>query len=121
MAEIKEIDLTDLIENQKFSWYRLSIIVWCCVVMAIEGYDMQLAAFAAPAIIRAWHINRAYFGPVFGFGLFGYMLGATLLGSLGDRFGRRKIIIGGSVWFGLFTLVATHAPSITGLLVFRFI
>jgi AAHS family 4-hydroxybenzoate transporter-like MFS transporter len=121
MAEIKEIDLTDLIENQKFSWYRLSIIVWCCVVMAIEGYDMQLAAFAAPAIIRAWHINRAYFGPVFGFGLFGYMLGATLLGSLGDRFGRRKIIIGGSVWFGLFTLVATHATSITGLLVFRFI
>lgn len=89
--------------------------------MAIEGYDMQLAAFAAPAIINAWHINRAYFGPVFGFGLFGYMLGATLLGSLGDRFGRKKIIIGGTLWFGIFTLAATHATSITGLLAFRFI
>lgn len=121
MTQITDIDLRDLIENQKITRFRLSIIVWSCVVMAIEGYDMQLAAFAAPAIINAWHINRAYFGPVFGFGLFGYMLGATLLGSLGDRFGRKKIIIGGTLWFGIFTLAATHAASITGLLAFRFI
>jgi len=121
MNQTNNIDLTDLIENQKISWYRLSIIAWSCVVMAIEGYDMQLAGFAAPAIIKAWHINKAFFGPVFGFGLFGYMLGATLLGSLGDRFGRKKIIIGGTLWFGVFTLAATHASSITELLALRFI
>jgi MFS transporter, AAHS family, 4-hydroxybenzoate transporter len=121
MTQITDIDLRNLIENQKITRFRLSIIVWSCVVMAIEGYDMQLAAFAAPAIIKEWHINKAYFGPVFGFGLFGYMLGATLLGSLGDRFGRKKIIIGGTLWFGIFTLAATQAASITGLLAFRFI
>jgi len=121
MTQITDIDLKDLIENQKITSYRISIIVWSCIVMAIEGYDMQLAAFAAPAIIKAWHINKSFFGPVFGFGLFGYMLGATLLGSMGDRFGRKKVIIGGTLWFGIYTLVATHAASITGLLALRFV
>ncbi|HEV7965968.1 MAG TPA: MFS transporter [Candidatus Acidoferrales bacterium] len=121
MAQNTDIELTDLIETQKFNWYRLSIIVWSCVVMAIEGYDMQLAAFAAPAIIKAWRINKSYFGPVFGFGLFGYMLGATLLASLGDRFGRKKIVVGGTLWFGVFTLAATQATSIPGLLALRFL
>ncbi len=82
---------------------------------------MQLAAFAAPAIIRSWHVNRSYFGPVFGFGLFGYMLGATLLGSLADRLGRKKLIVAGVLWFGVFTLIAARSASITELLVLRFI
>jgi MFS transporter, AAHS family, 4-hydroxybenzoate transporter len=121
MAHGGDVDLTALIEKQNISWFRVSIIVWSCAVMALEGYDMQLAAFAAPAIIKAWQVNKSYFGPVFGFGLFGYMLGATLLGSLADRFGRKKIIIGGAFWFGAFTLAAAHAASIMELLVFRFV
>ncbi len=120
MPQPADIDLKSLIENRKFSWFRFSIMVWSCVVMAIEGYDMQLAGFAAPAIIQTWHVNKSYFGPVFGFGLFGYMLGATLLSSLADRFGRKTIIISGVFWFGMFTLAAAHSTSITQLLLLRF-
>ena len=121
MPQPTAIDLRDLIENQKLSPFRLSVLIWSCLVMALEGYDMQLAAFAAPAIIRSWHVNKSYFGPVFGFGLFGYMLGATLLSSLADRLGRKKVIVAGALWFGAFTLFAAHSASITELLVLRFI
>lgn len=121
MPHTGDIDLTALIERQRIGWFRISILLWSCTVMAVEGYDMQLAGFAAPAIIKAWKINKTLMTPVFGFGLFGYMLGATLLSSLADRFGRKKIILGGVFWFGAFTLVAAGSRSIADLLTLRFL
>jgi len=118
---IQTIDVADLIETQKANWYRISIVVWACAIMAFEGYDMQVLAYAAPSIIKAWHVNKATFGQVFGLGLFGYMLGATLLGHLGDRFGRKKSIIGGCLWFGAFTFATGYAATLPALFVLRFI
>ena len=122
MAQTNQnIDVADLIENEKFNWFRISILVWACAVMFIEGYDMQVVSYAAPSIIKTWHVSKAYFGPVFGFGLFGYMLGATLLSNLADRFGRKKLIVGGGLLFGAFTFAAAYSSSVTELLSLRFI
>jgi AAHS family 4-hydroxybenzoate transporter-like MFS transporter len=115
------IDVANLIEDRKISSFQFVVIAWACAIMFIEGYDMQVVPFAAPAIIKAWHVNKAYFGPVFGFGLFGYMLGATLLSNLGDKFGRKKIIVGGGLLFGAFTLGAAFSSTLRELLVLRFI
>ena len=70
-AASQAIDVAELIENRKMSRFQLVVIAWACVIMFIEGYDMQVVPFAAPAMIKAWHVQKAYFGPVFGFGLFG--------------------------------------------------
>src|ERR1700722_332217 len=117
----RTIDVADLIEIRKIGWFQFVVIGWACATMFIEGYDMQVVPFAAPAIIKAWHVNKAYFGPVFGFGLFGYMLGATLLSNLGDKFGRKRIIIGGGLLFGVFTLAAAFSSTLRELLVLRFL
>jgi MFS transporter, AAHS family, 4-hydroxybenzoate transporter len=118
---LQKIDIGDLIERQKLGSFRTWIIVWACAVMSIEGYNMQVVAYAAPSIIKAWHTNKAVFGQVFGLGLFGYMLGATLVSNLGDRIGRKKLIIGGCLLFGLFTWLSGYASTLTMLLVLRFI
>jgi MFS family permease len=49
-------------------------------------------------------LERAYFGPVFGAALFGYMLGATLLTSVSDQIGRKKVIVLGNIFFGTLQL-----------------
>ena len=122
MAQTNQtIDVADLIETQKANWYRISIIAWACAIMSFEGYDMQVLAYAAPSIIKAWHVNKATFGQVFGLGLFGYMLGATLLSHLGDRFGRKRLIIGGCLLFGAFTFATGYAATLSELFVLRFI
>jgi AAHS family 4-hydroxybenzoate transporter-like MFS transporter len=115
------IDVAQLIENRKISTLQFVVIAWACAIMFIEGYDMQVVPFAAPAMIKAWHVNKAYFGPVFGFGLFGYMLGATLLSNLGDKFGRKKVIVSGGLLFGAFTLASAFSATLRELLVLRFI
>ncbi len=118
---IQTIDVGSLIEDRKISWFQYGVIAWACAIMFIEGYDMQVVPFAAPAMIKAWHVNRAYFGPVFGFGLFGYMLGATILSNLGDKFGRKKIIVWGGLLFGAFTLASAFSATLRELLVLRFV
>src|SRR5215831_17540059 len=98
----RTIDIAAFVDYRKIDTIQLAVIAWACAIMFIECYDMQVVPFAAPARIRAWHVNKAYFGPVFGFGLFGYMLGATILSNLGDKFGRKKIIVSGGLLFGAF-------------------
>lgn len=119
MAGAAPIDVGTLIEGQSFGRFQAGLMFWICAFMMVEGYDMQVVGYAAPAIIKAWHSDKAAFGGVFGAGLGGFMLGATLLGDLGDRFGRKRMIVAGSLLFGVFTLASAAADGLTWLLVLR--
>lgn len=114
------VNVSDLIERQKLGGFALLLIVWCFAIVLIDGYDQVAVAFAAPALIHAWHTNAAGFGRVFGVGLLGVLVGSLLLGFSGDRFGRRPTIIYGSIWFGTLTFLCSYASSIEQLTLLRF-
>jgi len=120
-ASTRTIDLGKAIEAQTGSRFSRLILVLCCVAMAVEGYDVQLIAYAAPAIIRDWHIDKAYFAPVFSAALLGYMIGATFLSGISDRIGRQRTIVLGNIFFGLLTIASSFATTIPVLLVLRLI
>jgi MFS transporter, AAHS family, 4-hydroxybenzoate transporter len=109
----------ELIEAQRFGRFQAGLIFWICAFMFIEGYDMQVVGYAASEIIEAWHSGKAEFKWVFGAGLGGFMFGATLLGNLGDKIGRKRMIIAGALLFGVFTLACAFADGLKALLVFR--
>ncbi len=88
MAQERTFDVADLIENRKLGWPQILVALWLCTLMVLEGYDMQTLSFAAPAILREWHVSRADFGFVLSAHLFGYFFGALSLSLLGDRIGR---------------------------------
>lgn len=117
----RTIDLETAIEAQADGWYSKLILFLCCAAMAIEGYDVQVVAYAAPAIIREWHIDKAFFAPVFSAALFGYMVGATFLSGISDRIGRQRTLVLGNIFFGLLTIASAFATTIPVLLALRFI
>jgi len=119
-ALTRTIDLGAAIETQTGGRYSSLILVLCCAAMAVEGYDAQVVAYAAPAIIRDWQIDKAYFGPVFSAALFGYMIGATFLSGISDRIGRQRTLVIGNIVFGLLTVASAFASTIPLLLVLRF-
>jgi AAHS family 4-hydroxybenzoate transporter-like MFS transporter len=121
MQSVEAIDIAQLLERQRMGSFQFMVIALVCVMTFVEGYDMQVMAFAAPGIIRSWHLNRASFGPVFGLGLFGYMLGATVLSNLADRLGRRRLIIGGGLLFAVSTLGAALSTDLRQLIALRFV
>src|SRR5690348_13463727 len=121
VSQAKTIDIGAAIESQSGGRYAKLILALCCAAMVIEGYDVQVLAYAAPALVRDWHIDKAYLGPVFGAALFGYLLGATLLSGISDKIGRKKVIVFGNIFFGLLTIASAFAPNITVLMVLRFV
>ena len=115
------LNVSALIERQKLGGFALLLIVWCFLIVLIDGFDQVAAAFAAPALIHAWHTSAAGFGRVFGVGLFGVLVGSLLLGFSGDRFGRKLTIIYGSIWFGILTFMCGYADSLEQLTLLRFL
>lgn len=91
------------------------------LALVVEGFDLQAANMAGPSIVRYFGITRAEIGPLLSASLFGVMIGAAFLAPQGDRFGRRAIIIGACIAYGILSLIAAFATNLTELVVLRFL
>lgn len=121
MAQAQTVDLARIIDNQKIGGFHIALVAVCFIVVMADGYDIGAAAFAGPALIREWHINPADLRYVFSAGLFAGLFGPPLLGWIADHYGRRAAIVGGLLFFGVFTWATVLANDLWTLVVLRFI
>ena len=80
-----------------------------------------MLGFAIPAILRDWYVSRAAFGPVVAAGLIGMCIGSLASGAAGDRFGRRRALIGSVFVFAGVTFGTALVQSIPMLVAMRFL
>ena len=88
-------------------------------VFVMEGYDIAAMALAVPRLDAALGLPPTSFGWVFSALLIGLGAGGALLAPLGDRLGRRPLIVFGCLAVALFTLATSTASSVTEFLVWR--
>jgi AAHS family 4-hydroxybenzoate transporter-like MFS transporter len=100
---------------------QIRLVILCLIVICFDGFNAQVMGYAAPALIKSLHVGRPAFGPVASAGLFGLMLGALLLGTLGDRLGRKTIIVASTAAFGLFSILTAFVHSVGLLVALRFL
>ena len=110
-----------LVDEQKIGAFTIKLLVLSWFAMFADGYDISAMAFAAPELVRQWHVPMSGFGLVFSAANFGVLFGAPLLGYVGDRFGRRVAIVIGSLIFGVFTLAMMWATSLEQMTALRFL
>ncbi|BAK65339.1 putative aromatic acid transporter [Sphingobium sp. SYK-6] len=110
--------MDDGIDNPARGWGGFFLILLSLVV---EGFDLQAANFAAPSILEHFGVTRTEIGPLLSASLVGVLIGAVLIGPLGDRIGRRTILITCCFTYGLISLAAAFATSITQLMALRFL
>lgn len=115
------VNVTSVIDQSPLGGFRIVTITLCAIVALLDGFDTQAIAFVASAIASDWKIDVAAFGPVFAAGLFGLMLGALIMGPVADRFGRKKVIVLSTAWFGAFALITPWATDLTSLVMIRFL
>jgi MFS transporter, AAHS family, 4-hydroxybenzoate transporter len=115
------IDVSEWINSRKVGGVQVLVLTLCGAAAAIEGFDAQNIGYVAPAIIRYLHVPPQAFTIVFVSGLCGLLVGCLCIAPLADLFGRKRILIGTFVAFGIFCLASAEARSISSLSILRFL
>src|ERR1700748_1576451 len=89
------------------------VALLCAAVLVLEGFDLGAMAFTLPAISEAWHLKPAAFTAALTAASVGLFLGSLLCGWLGDRVGRKPVLVGCVVLFGVMSLATAFATSVT--------
>jgi len=115
------VNVAAFIDDRRISPYQYMVIFMCALVMLLDGFDTQSISYAAPLIAKEWSLTKAMLGPIFSSALVGLMVGYIVVPPLSERFGPRRTIIFGMLFFGLVTLGVIFAQDITELMVLRFL
>src|SRR5688500_13852809 len=94
-------------------------IALCIGAAMIEGLDIQSAGVPAPRMGPEFGLDARSLGLVLAASPLGLLSGAALGGRLADRFGRKAVLIGSMIAFGVFTLGTGLADGYHSLLVMR--
>jgi AAHS family 4-hydroxybenzoate transporter-like MFS transporter len=111
--------IEQLVDGQRFGRFNVNLLCWSFLAMLADGFDISALASAAPQLARSWHLATKAFAPALSASLFGILLGAPLLGYVGDRFGRRIAIVGGCAVYGLCTLATVLATDLDQVVLLR--
>jgi AAHS family 4-hydroxybenzoate transporter-like MFS transporter len=113
------VDIAAVVDGSRIGGYHLWVYTLCGVCLVIDGFDVQAIGYVAPAVIEEWGIAPPQMGPVFSAGLLGLFLGSLFFSMLADRIGRRPVILGATVAFGVFTLLTGRAETVGELITYR--
>src|SRR6187399_51250 len=100
---------------------RVLALVLLGGVFVMEGFDIAAMSIAVPRLEGALGLAPANFGWVFTALLIGLGAGGALIAPLGDRFGRRALIVAGCLGTGLATLGTATAAAIPEFLLWRLV
>jgi len=89
---------------------RWALVGWMFAISAIAYLDRVNISIAGHSIQREFHLDNIQLGWVFSAFVAGYALFQTPGGRLADRFGPRKILALGAIWWAIFTSLTALAP-----------
>lgn len=90
---------------------RYMLVTWLMVMGGIAYMDRTNIAIAGIEMGREYHIDNTHLGWVFSAFLIGYATFQVPGGMLARRFGARKVLTFGVLWWGIFTAMTAAAPA----------
>ena len=93
MTSAKSINVSTWLDESKLNRSHIGMVVLCCLIMTIDGYNMFVYGGTVPLLLKAFHIGPAEAGLLGSCSLFGAAVGALVFGSLADKIGRKTTII----------------------------
>ncbi len=120
MADVSLSTTETALENQRIGGLQIRVVAICTLIQMCDGYDIGAIGWSVPSLTHAWNLPPAAFTMAFAFSNIGIMAGALIAGPLGDRFGRRPLLLASILIFGLASLLTATVSGIGMLAVYRF-
>ncbi|HUJ68180.1 MAG TPA: MFS transporter [Syntrophorhabdales bacterium] len=98
---------------------RYSVILIMFIAWILSYVDRMVMSVSMPYIAKDFHLTPVAVGILMSSFFFGYALMQIPAGMLADRFGVRKVITVGLVWWSAFTALTAWAGSYAIMLVIR--
>ena len=113
------MDVRQAIHTQPMQRLQIVTVAIAIVITMIDGYEILVMAFVAPALSREWGIGPVQVGYLLSAGIFGMAAGATFLSPLADRFGRRRYILASLLLIVVGMLLSATAQNVPQLIAYR--
>ena len=109
------------LETQRLGPLQIRVALLCMLAQIFDGYDISSIGVAVPALIKDWHLPGPAFANTFVMSSIGIMIGALSSGPIGDRIGRKPVLIASLAVLGLSSLACTRVGSVSDLVMLRLI
>ncbi|KQX19124.1 MULTISPECIES: MFS transporter [unclassified Sphingomonas] len=117
----ESVDIGKLIEAQRVGPFLWWLIIASWLVTFFDGFDLSAISFAAPYLAKDMGLTKIMLGNLFSVGLAGSAIGGILFGFLGDRWGRRPVILFAVAAFGVTTLCVGFSHDYHLIFALRFL
>src|SRR3954471_2116332 len=97
-------------------WIGLAVIALPCLLYAMDLTGLNLALPRLSADLRPTSAQLLWIVDIYGFFVAGMLI---TMGNLGDRIGRRRLLLSGAAAFGVASVLAAFARSAEMLIVAR--
>jgi AAHS family 4-hydroxybenzoate transporter-like MFS transporter len=108
------------LENQRIGGLQIRVAALCALIQICDGYDIGSIGYAVPSLTHAWNLPGPAFTTAFLWSSIGIMVGALAAGPIGDRVGRKPLLLVSVTIFGIASLFSAFAPSLVVLSILRF-
>jgi ACS family glucarate transporter-like MFS transporter len=100
---------------------RWFLVSWLFVLSTVSYLDRVNISIAGTSIASDFHLSKVQLGWVFSAFFWSYALFQILGGWLADRFGPRRVLTVGVVWWGVFTALTAAVSSKLAGAIFLFV
>jgi MFS transporter, SP family, arabinose:H+ symporter len=99
--------------------YLLTISLVTALGGLLFGFDISVISGTIPFLQKVFVLNEAMKGWVVSSALIGCIIGASFSGRLGDKFGRKKVLLVTSILFGISAIGSGFSYSIPAFISYR--
>lgn len=114
-------NVANRLDRLPISAVHIGVVVALSFAYFFELGDLNTFAYAAPALIKQWHLSVATVGFITSASFLGMFIGATGGGWVADRIGRKRALLWMVSLYSLFSLLNALSWDPASLGLFRFL
>jgi AAHS family 4-hydroxybenzoate transporter-like MFS transporter len=116
-----KIEIGQLIDERPLRPLQIIVMILSFLIVWLDGYHIQSMALVVPTLSTEWSVKATDFKLVVSAALIGILFGSAFIASLGDRWGRRNILMVSMVIIGLSSIGTGFSNTMIHLVFWRFL